>query len=479
MLTLIRKARRRLLYNELLSEGINAASAGLVAVILLLILGTQVLNWYVAGLTPAVAIAVALYRVRQRAPKLYRSAQIVDRRLDLADSLSTAVFFGEATRPHAAPELCRLQLEQAEKVAKGVVVERAVPYTLPRTAYAMAALLLVASSLFALRYGITRRLDLSEPIARILEQALGLDNPQTASRAPRKDLNFGGPPADEGDSPLAADQPPEDPNLQAGDPLDETSDSKDRTASKAAVQNSKNQDGKADPQNGDEPGQGDERSADENARSNADKNGRNEQARGQDSNGSNSSSLLSKMKEAMQNLLSSIKQQPSGSNGEQQPQNNSAQNGKQKGQQNAAKQQQKGEKQNGQAGGEEQDPDQNSESQQAENAPGKGDDARPSNKQPGGGIGSRDGSKDVKQAEQMAAMGKISQIIGKRSASLSGEATVEVQSTVQQLRTAYSDRVAQHTDAGAEVGRDEIPAALEGYVEQYFEQVRKQPALKK
>ena len=76
-------------------------------------------------------------------------------------------------------------------------------------------------------------------------------------------------------------------------------------------------------------------------------------------------------------------------------------------------------------------------------------------------------------------MGKISQIIGKRSASLSGEATVEVQSTVQQLRTAYSDRVAQHTDAGAEVGRDEIPAALEGYVEQYFEQVRKQPALKK
>jgi hypothetical protein len=475
VLTLIRRARRRLLYNELLSEGINAASASLVAVILLLILGTQVLNWYVAGLTPAVAIAVALYRVRQRAPKLYESAQIVDRRLDLADSLSTAVFFGRATRPHAAPELCRLQLEQAEQVAKGVDVERAVPYTLPRTAYAMAALILVASSLFALRYGITRRLDLSEPIARILEQALGLDNPQTASRAPRKDLNLGGPPPDEGDSPLAADLPPQDPNLEAGDPLDETSDSKDRTASKATDQNFKNQDGKADPQNGDEPGQAGERSADENAGSKADKNGRNEQARGQDSNGSNSSSLLSKMKEAMQNLLSSLKQQPSGSNGEQQSQNNSGQNG----QQNAAKQQQKGEKQNGQAGGEEQDPDQNSESQQAENAPGKGDDARPSNKQPGGGIGSRDGSKDVKQAEQLAAMGKISQIIGKRSASLSGEATVEVQSTVQQLRTAYSDRVAQHTDAGAEIGRDEIPAALESYVQQYFEQVRKQPASKK
>jgi hypothetical protein len=76
-------------------------------------------------------------------------------------------------------------------------------------------------------------------------------------------------------------------------------------------------------------------------------------------------------------------------------------------------------------------------------------------------------------------MGKISQIIGKRQQNLSGEATVEVQSTVQQLKTAYSDRTAQHTDSGGEIGRDEIPAAFESYVQQYFEQVHKQPAPKK
>src|SRR5207245_523248 len=103
----------------------------------------------------------------------------------------------------------------------------------------------------------------------------------------------------------------------------------------------------------------------------------------------------------------------------------------------------------------------------------------PANKQPGGGIGNRDGSKDVKQAEQLAAMGKITQIIGKRSANLSGEATVEVQSTTQQLRTEYSSRNAQHTESGAEISRDEVPVALESYVQQYFEQVRKQPAPKK
>ena len=185
---------------------------------------------------------------------------------------------------------------------------------------------------------------------------------------------------------------------------------------------------------------------------------------------------MSKMRDALQNLLSSMKQQNNNAAGQQpQQQQNSAQNSKQKGQQNANKQQ-KGEKTNGQSGGEEQDPDLSNESQQAENSPGQGTDSQPSNKQPGGGIGNRDGEKNLKQAEQLAAMGKISQIIGKRSQNLSGEATIEVQSTVQQLRTAYADRTAQHADSGGEIGRDEIPAALESYVEQYFEQVRKQPA---
>ncbi|MBZ5581530.1 MAG: hypothetical protein LAQ30_04860, partial [Acidobacteriia bacterium] len=94
-------------------------------------------------------------------------------------------------------------------------------------------------------------------------------------------------------------------------------------------------------------------------------------------------------------------------------------------------------------------------------------------KQPGSGIGNQDGSKDIKQAEQLAAMGKISEILGRRSANLSGEVTVEVQSSRQQLRTPYAARDSRHTEAGAEIGRDEVPLALQPYVEQYFEQVRK------
>lgn len=480
MLTLIRRARRRLLYNELFAQGVTAASAALAALILLLILGTEVLDWYWAVLIPVAAVGVAVYRIRKRLPSLYLSAQIVDRRMNLADSLSTAVFFSSPEGNHAQPDICRSQREQAERSATGVDVRRAVPYRLPRTAYALACLAVVASSLFALRYGLTRRLDLGQPIARILQQALGLDAPQNASNPPRKNLTLPDNRNEDGHSPLAADQPANDPGLQPGDPLDENSDQ--QSAARQEAKNSKDADAQQGSQDG-EQGQGDPRASDQqnasNA-SNAEKDGKDQQAGSQDSNGSsNSSSLLSKMKEAVQNLLSSMKQQPAGSNSQQQQQNQSAQNSNQKGQQNAGKQNKKGEKASGQAGGEEQDPDLSSESQQAENTPGKGDDAQPSNKQPGGGIGSRDGSKDVKQAEQLAAMGKITQIIGKRSANLSGEATVEVQSSVQQLRTAYSDRNAQHADAGSEIGRDEIPAALENYVQQYFEQVRKDPQTKK
>jgi len=117
------------------------------------------------------------------------------------------------------------------------------------------------------------------------------------------------------------------------------------------------------------------------------------------------------------------------------------------------------------------------EGQEAQNAQGQASqstDSAQANKQPGSGAGNRDGSKDLKLAEQLAAMGKISEIIGKRNANITGEATIDVQNTSQQLRTNYQDRQAQHAQAGAEINRDEVPVALESYVQQYFEQVRKQ-----
>jgi hypothetical protein len=176
----------------------------------------------------------------------------------------------------------------------------------------------------------------------------------------------------------------------------------------------------------------------------------------------------------MQNLMSRMRQQPAGAGSQQQ----SAQG------QNARQGQKAGSKQGGSQGrqqgaGQESAQDgQGQESQTAQNASGRGQSnggEEQSTRQPGSGIGRQDGDKDVKLAEQLAAMGKISEIIGKRSQNVSGEVTVEVQSNSQQLQTPYSRRSGTHGEAAAEIGRDEVPMALQAYVQQYFEQVRKQP----
>jgi hypothetical protein len=180
----------------------------------------------------------------------------------------------------------------------------------------------------------------------------------------------------------------------------------------------------------------------------------------------------------MQNLLSSMQQQPNAQ--QQQQQSASNQNGKSGKGQNK-QQGNKGEKKNAQAN-DSQDQQAADDGEQAQNAQGQSAEKADSplaNKQPGSGAGNKDGSKDVRQAEQLAAMGKISEIIGKRAAKVSGEVTVDVQNTSQQLRTAYQERSAEHAQSGAEISRDEIPVALESYVEQYFEQVHKPVAVKK
>jgi hypothetical protein len=91
-------------------------------------------------------------------------------------------------------------------------------------------------------------------------------------------------------------------------------------------------------------------------------------------------------------------------------------------------------------------------------------------------MGQQDGEKAIREAQQLAAMGKISEIFGKRAQQLTGEMTVEVSSGKQQLKTAWSERKALHADTGAEVNRDEIPLAYQSYIQRYFEEVRKTPA---
>ena len=408
MFILVRRARQRLLYNELLSQGANASSAVLIAFILLLLLGTQVLNWRWALAIPLVAAGAGLYVACRRLPSPYTVAQIVDCRCALADTLSTALFFSQGEPPsYVSGEIRQSQLEQAGRLSETVDVRRAIPYTMPGAVYLLAALLLAAFSLFALRYGLSLRLDLKPPLARILQQKFGRNQPTERARDQRPKAPENPDSRDDGTA-LFSDPDPQpgvasEPIADAGPPATPNRDSGER------------------------------------------------------------SSLLTKVEDGIENLLSSLNP-PRSTPGDR------PQSGKEQGAQQQAKGQQSGgqpgDSPEGQPGGEARD------SQDSQGKSAGTRDTEQAGKQPGSGIGSQDGDKNIRQAEQLAAMGKISEIIGKRSANVTGEATVEVQSTSQQLRTPYAKRAAQHSQGGAEIGRDEIPVALQSYVERYFEQVR-------
>jgi hypothetical protein len=364
---------------------------------LLLLLGTEVLNWRWALAIPLVAAGAGLYVARRRLPSPYTVAQMVDRRCALADTLSTALYFSQAEPPsHVSREIRQSQLEQAGRLSETVDVRRAVPYTVPGAVYPLAALLLAASGLFALRYGLSLRLDLKPPLARILQQKFGGNEPTRQARDVRPKAPENPDSRDDGMAPFS--DPDRQPDVSS-DPIQDTGT--------AATPNS---------------------------------------ASGE------SSSLLTKAEDAIENLLSSLKATRSSP-----------------GQQGKAPQSggQPGDSPEGQPG------EQARESQDSQGQSAGRSDTEQASKQPGSGIGSQDGDKNIRQAEQLAAMGKISEIIGKRSANVTGEATVEVQATSQQLRTPYARRGAEHSQGGGEIGRDEIPVALQSYVERYFEQVRK------
>ncbi|PWU01122.1 MAG: hypothetical protein C5B51_23605 [Terriglobia bacterium] len=469
------------MHNEVFREAANACSAALIAFILLLVLGTQILGWSWALLLPAGAAGLAVWRIRKRVPSFYATAQRIDSRMNLADCLSTATFFTSADPASlVSPEMRRLQMAQAEQEAARVDLRQAIPYAIPQTAYIAAALLLVASSVFALRYGLTDRLDLKQPLARIVQQRLGWEGREERAKADTR-KNPDKIPLDDFDSADGRETSSTEPNQQPDDLAN--SDAPAQSPQNQARGDKKNPGDKsqADADKADEEGQADQ-SEDPNSegkqsasnQKEGQKNGNNSQSgSNSDSRNPSNQSLMSKMKEAMQNLLSSLQQSP-----DQQQQQQSASNQNGKSGKNQNKQGNKGEKKNGQQADsqEQQTADDGEQAQNAQGQSAEKADSPLANKQPGSGAGNKDGSKDVKQAEQVAAMGKISEIIGKRSAHVTGEITVDVQNTSQQLRTSYQERRAEHTQAGAEINRDEIPVALENYVEQYFEQVRKAPS---
>jgi hypothetical protein len=475
VLTLVYRARRRLFHNQLFTQGAHAAAAVLAALILLLLAGTGFLDWRWMVLVSVIAVAVAVYRARKHLLTPYAAAQVVDRRMDLQDTISTAVYFEQESAP-VSPELRQFQRERANQAAESVDVRMAVPYAMPRGVYLMAVLALVAGSIFGLRYGLLGHLDLQPPLVRVLAQQFGWKERTEVAKNTRKPPRV---PEQQDDAAASSDADQSQQMQPDNGNTDSTDASNDSAAEKgdAAKGDPKKDGNRAGQQSADSdqeaqaesnPSQSDQKSGDQSG-----KQEQKQQSGGKPdaNNAGENSSLMNKAKDLFQNLLSSLKP-PSSNPGQQQNDPNNQGKGQSK-QQNDKKGQpknsgQKSDQSEGQQG--EQGDDQQDQSQQSN---GKND-SQQATKQPGSGAGNQDGEKRIKQAEDMAAMGKISEILGKRSANLTGEATVEVQNTAQQLKTAYAPGAAQHGQSGGEINRDEIPVAMEPFVQEYFRQARKQ-----
>lgn len=467
---LIRRAQRRLIVNEALNQSALACAFLLGGIALILIVGTRYLEWWTLALFAVAGTALGAARIRKAIPSTYSAAVRVDQSANLKDALSTAFWFEHHTAPY--PETFRIQRAQAETAARSVDLDAVIPFTRPKALYLMAGLAVLASGLVLFRFAATKNLNLQAPLTEVLFEDLAArpqDKKADLDRARDKRMEdaasllakLGVPLHPEDKSEAALDkaieqalegQSPADKNdkgapgkNEGGNPagLDQTpnGDSLDG-------KQSQNQDQNGDKNEGKQGGEGDNKGAPK------------------DANGDNGS-LMSKLKDALNNAFS----KPGDKTSDKKDGGKQQAKGDQKGEKG---QQSQGKDQNGQQS-QAQDGEPSGEAQQdGQQAQGKaGSKSEQQSAQAGSGVGSQDGAKDLKAAEQLKAMGKLSEIIGKRNATVTGETTVEVQSGNQNLRTGYSAKTATHGEADSDVSRDEIPVALQPYVQSYFEQVRK------
>ncbi len=485
---ILKRARKRYLANLLIRQAAIAVCAGAGGIMLLLLVGTQILDWYWPLALFTIVLAYGVYRVSRLSLPSYRLAQMIDRSLDLQDRVSTAFYFrrlapSSPTRPESSVAL--VEAEATDRV-HAVDVDHALPLHFPKTGYAACALFLAALGMLGVRYGILRTLNLEKPMARISFDTFGAPPKVEAASAKKsviqehleKQLQQLGMTLDE--MPTPPEAPPMGPqSINVPAVADESGGNVQGTPGKSPTSN---------PEGTEEGGEGDEKGSDKASGESKDEGaGQAGQQKGQQSgavpktppkNPGNNPGMMDKMKDALANLLNKLgsnQQQKSESASNQEPQQGGKQQMNQKGTQGQGKSQ--GDSQQSP------DPEGGQDAESGDKTPGQQQNAsqqaadKPGSENSKSGMGKSEGDKSIKDAEQLAAMGKISEIFGKRAAEMQGEMSVEVPSgKQQQLKTAYSKNSATHAGAVADSNRNEIPLMYQTYVQRYFEEVRKTAA---
>jgi hypothetical protein len=469
----------------LIEQAAIAVSVGAIGVLLLLLVGTQILDWPWPVALFLVALGIGIFRIRRRHIPAYGTAQTLDRKLGLEDRLSTAFYFRRLAPK--APELVDVVENQAISRVHEGDVERAMPYSFPRAGYAASALVFSAVVLLGVRYGVLHTMNLERPLARINFDTFG--EPKVEAKSNRKSvvqehlekqLAQLGMSLDELDQPQAEKDPqsPSPINMEAvadesgGNMEGKPGDSPNQAPEGSENAKNNEQSSGAPSKDGNEPGTG-EQSGEKGQKSAA------SQPKNAGKQGGANQGVMDKMKDAFANLLNKLGAKPPQQDGEQSASNDSQQKG---GQQQLS---QKGMQGQGKSQGENQqsaDPQGGQQSEGGQQTPGQQqrasneDGSKPGSESSKSGMGKSDGDKNIKDAEQLAAMGKISEIFGKRAAEIQGEMSVEVPSGNQRLKTGYTSTSANHQGAIADANRNEIPLAYQPYVQRYFDEVRKTAA---
>jgi hypothetical protein len=403
--------------------------------VLLLLVGVDLVSWRWLAAFPAAALAAGVLRTFRRRPTAYQTARLLDERLHLADTLSTAIFYWQRRFSREADEAMRLgQRRQAIETAERMDLRTALPMRIPRPVLLpLIVLTFLAAGLALLRYRVNGTLDLRRPAIAFLQQW----ERELITEVAKLDSSL--------DAPERAMQHAE---------------------SDAIRKRGRDNNGRGDRQDGqrgdEELGSGDGAMAYEQA--------------GDQQPGAGSS-LLSKLSDSLADLASAVKSKPESAPAGQRGQEGGS--GKERGSASRGRQtQSSGQSPESQAGAAESktgaaESKENSSASDMSADANSGQSARLDDRG-GSGAGKDDGKKESQLAKQLDAMGKISTILGKRSRDLSGSATIEVTSGGPELRTAYENRQAVHSSVTARSERDSIPIEFESYVQQYFRELRQQ-----
>ncbi|HYP15461.1 MAG TPA: hypothetical protein VEQ63_16145, partial [Bryobacteraceae bacterium] len=477
---LLAQSRRRHLLNLSLHALSLAIIVGFGGLLLLLLAGTQVLDWYWPLLLGVVALAVALVRARRKLLGDYKLAQLLDTRLSLQDRLSTLFYF-RGVKAHHSDSLAVIE-RQASSLVTPSDVKRAIPLQWPKSSYAALAMVGICAGTFALRYGLLNTLDLSRPVADVsLLPFLGEPKVEAASRKSLiqehieqqlQRMGLTAEQAEQSDTGTAEPQSPSESTVPTPDGIPLPGDQGQSTGEKGEQSGELGGEsqGETSEQATEQKGPAENGIEGQNAKPPTGQQSAPKNGKPQGQNG-----ITDKLRDTLANLMNKLGMDGGDQKGEEQqqaPSKTDEQGGRQsqaaRGMQSQGRSQSEGqpssESQDMKEGGSEPAPGMQSRASERAGEKQGSQDAK-------SGMGKQDGEKAIREAEQLAAMGKISEIFGKRASQITGEVTIEVPGGKQQLRTNYSQQQSRSTGYAAEVNRDEIPLMYQSYIQRYFEEL--------